>query len=382
MRRLLLLVGAIVLVDTMFYAAITPLLPEYAERFGLSKTGAGVLSGAYAAGTLLGSFPSGWLAVRVGSRTTMLIGLALLSVSSVGFAFGHTIELLDAMRFVQGIGGACSWAGGMGWLISTTPAAQRGTTIGAAISAAVAGVLLGPVIGTIARISGPEVPFTTIGVLGALLAVVALRFEAPPRVAATRGFAGAFRDSRVRAGAMLVITAGLVLGTIEVLAPLELDRLGATGIAIGATFLVAAAFEAVAQLVAGRSADRHGRGRPIRIALAGTIAFLLVVPLPQSVLLLAVVVAFGCVMSGALNTPAITVMSDGADGLGLDQGLGFALVNLTWAGGQMGGAIAGGALAGATSDAVAYVALAVICTVALTAVLRAGPRTLIASHAR
>ena len=57
MRRLALLVGAIVLVDTMFYAAITPLLPELVDDLGLGKNGAGVLAGAYAAGTLLGSLP-------------------------------------------------------------------------------------------------------------------------------------------------------------------------------------------------------------------------------------------------------------------------------------------------------------------------------------
>jgi hypothetical protein len=38
-RRLALLVGAIVLVDTMFYAAITPLLPRLADELHLGKNG-------------------------------------------------------------------------------------------------------------------------------------------------------------------------------------------------------------------------------------------------------------------------------------------------------------------------------------------------------
>src|ERR687892_239899 len=42
-RRLLLLVGAVVFVDTMFFAALTPLLPEFAERLDLSKGEAGEL---------------------------------------------------------------------------------------------------------------------------------------------------------------------------------------------------------------------------------------------------------------------------------------------------------------------------------------------------
>jgi hypothetical protein len=46
MRRLLLLVCAIVFIDTSFYAAITPLLPYYADHEHLTKTSAGILSGA------------------------------------------------------------------------------------------------------------------------------------------------------------------------------------------------------------------------------------------------------------------------------------------------------------------------------------------------
>src|SRR5204863_231525 len=44
MRRLLLLVCALVWVDTMLYAALTPLLPHFAHELHLSKAGAAVLA--------------------------------------------------------------------------------------------------------------------------------------------------------------------------------------------------------------------------------------------------------------------------------------------------------------------------------------------------
>ena len=59
MRRLLFLVCGLVWVDTMLYAALTPLLPRFTHDLHLSKTGAGVLVAAYAAGALIGGLPGG-----------------------------------------------------------------------------------------------------------------------------------------------------------------------------------------------------------------------------------------------------------------------------------------------------------------------------------
>ena len=94
MRRLLLLVSALVLVDTMLYAVLTPLLPHFADDLGLSKGQAGVLVGAYAAGALVGGLPGGVAAARMGARRAVLVGLTLMGLSSLGFAFAG--ELLDA----------------------------------------------------------------------------------------------------------------------------------------------------------------------------------------------------------------------------------------------------------------------------------------------
>ena len=103
MRRLLLLASAVVFVDTVFYAAITPLLPTYVEQLDITKSQAGVLAAAYPAGTFLGALPGGWLAARAGVRPTTLVGLALMGVTSVVFAFGQSVVVLDTARFVQGV---------------------------------------------------------------------------------------------------------------------------------------------------------------------------------------------------------------------------------------------------------------------------------------
>ena len=89
MRRLLILASTMVLFDVTFYSAIAPLLPDYVSELGLSKAEAGILSAAYAAGTLIASLPAGLLATRAGPRRTVLVGLALLGVSSLVFGFAQ-----------------------------------------------------------------------------------------------------------------------------------------------------------------------------------------------------------------------------------------------------------------------------------------------------
>ena len=59
MRRLFPLVAAVVLVDTMFFAAVAPLLPHYATSSGCRRPAAGVLAAAYPAGTFVGALPGG-----------------------------------------------------------------------------------------------------------------------------------------------------------------------------------------------------------------------------------------------------------------------------------------------------------------------------------
>lgn len=367
---MILLVSAMVLVDTMFFAAITPLLPTYQDDLGLSKTAAGILSGSYAAGTLLASLPSGWLAGRIGGKRTSMLGLGLLCVTSVAFGFGHSIEALDAARFIQGIGGACTWAGGLAWLIGVTPAGRRGQTIGGALGAAVFGVLLGPVIGGAASESSPELVFSLVAVTAAgLLAWTLSTPGEDARVRSTWGDLGsALRGRGLRMAVWLFLLPALTIGTIDVLVPLRLDDLGARGLTIGALFVAAAAVEAALNPVMGRLSDRRGRLALLRVGLVGSAGTSLLLAVPGSVALLGVVL-MGAVLSLAFFwAPAAAQLSEASENSGLDQGFAFGLMNLAWAAGQVTGGAAGGALADLTVDAVPYAIVALLCGVTLVAV--------------
>jgi predicted MFS family arabinose efflux permease len=352
-RRLVFLVGAIVLVDTMFYAAITPLLPKLADDLGLGKNGAGVLTGAYAAGTLVGSLPAGWLIAKAGVKATVIVGLTLMSVSCLVFAFADTIAVLDAARFLQGVGGACSWAGGMSWIAAEAPRERRGALLGSAMGAAIFGVQLGPVVGAVARGVGQEVAFSSVVLFGVALGVFA--WAQPVRIAAGESIATpaeALRNRAMLAGMWLTALPAAAFGVLDVLAPLRLDALGASALALGLTFFAAAGVEAIVTPLVGRKVVRGG--------LTATVAGLVVLQFPATAPGLAIVVIAVSGLLGVLWVPAMGLLTGGAERIGLDTGFAFAYFNLAWAAGFSLGAFVGGSIAEVTADAVAYAGVAVL----------------------
>ena len=375
MRRLFWLVAAVVLVDTMFFAAVAPLLPHYTDELDLSKTGAGVLTAAYPAGTFVGALPSGWLATRWGVKPTLLLGLSMLGLASLGFAFAGTVVVLDTARFIQGVGGACMWAAGMAWLMSAAPPDRRGELIGAALSAAIVGVLLGPVLGGAATLLSPEAVFSSVTVVAAGLACWAWTMPGvePEESPGIRAMLRALGRPAVLVGFWVFTLPALFSGVIEVLVPLRLDDLGVAGATIGLVFLLSAAVEAVVSPIAGRFSDRAGRMAPIRIGLAAAGVMAILLPIPRTAVLVGLAVVLSFVALASFWAPGMAMLSDAAEDAGLDLALAFAISNLAWALGHVFGAGAGGALADATTDSVPYAALAVLCAATLAG-LTAGRR--------
>jgi MFS family permease len=362
-RRLLLLVGGIVFVDTMFFAALTPLLPDYADEFGLSKAGAGVLSAAYPIGALVGGIPGGIAAARIGARPTAIAGLLVVAVSTFVFAIGDTILVLDLARFAQGVGSAFAWTAGLTWLITETPSARRGQTIGTAMAAAIVGALFGPVLGGVAAVVGEAVAFGAAGIaavaLGAWAAVTP--GPAPEKPQPIRLLLAAMRSRRIIVGIWFVVLPGIFFGTLSVLAPLRLEELGFTAVAIGTLWLFTAGLEAVVNPWVGRISDRIGRFTPMRRSVFAGAVVTVLLPWPGEAWLLAPLVVAGGIAFGSFWTPAMALLSDEAELRGLEYAYVFALINLAWAPGQALGASGGGALAYVTGDAVPYLLISAAC---------------------
>ncbi len=374
MRRTLQLTSAVVFVDTLFFSALTPLLPHYSHALGLDKAGVGILAAAYPFGTLIGAIPSGIVAARFGVKPTVLVGLTGVALTTALFGFAGGAWQLDLARFAQGLASSFSWTGSLSWLVATAPEGRKGTLIGRAFAAAVAGALLGPVLGGVASVTGTRWTFGAVAAASLGLAVWALLTPAirPTEPQPLTVLRAAICDRRVLLAVWLVVLPAFLFGTLGVLGPLRLSALGIGALGIGAVWLAAGVLETGNNVFIGRLSDRLGPLAPVRFALLGTIVATLVLPWPRNGYLLAVIIAASAIAFGAFYTPGMTLLTHAAEHRGLDYGYAFALMNLAWAPGQSGGAVLSGAVADATSDAVPYLALSSLAALTLVGLTRSG----------
>jgi len=367
-----------VLVDTVFFTALTPLLPHYVHHLGLSKTGAGFLVAAYPVGTLIGALPGGVLVTRLGVRRAVVIGLAVMSVATLVFGFDSSVAILDGARLVQGVAGACTWAGSLAWLAAAAPLDRRGRVLGVAFSAALGGALVGPVVGAVASRIGTGPAFAAASIAGVFLLLMSLTMPKPHggEPQSLRQALPALTDPGIAAGMWLTALPGIAFGVVDVLVPLRLSALGATAVVISAAFLGAAALEAVLSPFVGRLSDRRGSLAPGRVALVVAAAVSILIPLVSPSWLLVAFLVVGLPAFGVMFVPASAMLSDGADRRQLHQGLAFGLANLAWAAGQALAATSSGALAQATDDTVPFALLAGLIVLTALALRPSGRRVL------
>ena len=363
MRRLLALSCAIVLVDTIFYAALTPLVPLFEEEFGLSKSAVGILSGAYGAGVLVGSVPGGYLASRSGVKITALVGLILMSVTSVMFALVDTTWLLVAVRFAAGIGSTLSWVAAFTWLVDRAPEERRAEMIGVMVSAAVVGALLGPVLGSVAATVGLLPAFAVVAIVGGVIAVWAALEQAPVS-SGDISLLPALRTVRqplLLTSLWFIGLSPLLFSALAVLVPLELNGLGWGAAAVGTVFLVSAIFEAFIHPLLGRWSDRSGYRPPIFVGLLTSIGILLLLTWVGNPWLIGLLVVLAGGAFNATLVPGTALFSRDTEKAGMERAVTFAITNFAWATGYAVGAPLGGFLADLRGDALSYLTLTVVC---------------------
>lgn len=336
-RRVVRVCGLALLLDSTFFAVLSPLLAQYSRDAGLGEAGAGLLVAAYPLGFVAAAFPAGHLVSRRGPRPMLVTGLLLVALSCGLFALASTAAQLVGFRFLQGVGGILAWASAMGWAQTVAPADRRAEVAGSVLGTAVVGSILGPAVGALATLVGTVPVFAGLAVVFLLLAAAAHRLPGT-RLLPSPGWRHAVRLLRVRTlrlGLWLLAFGGLVTGAIYTLAPLTLAAAGVGPRGTGAVFLVMAGAAALTSPRVGLLADRHGKERVAGVILAvGAVATLLAGAASRAgtpPLLLAALLVAGFVALEAGYVPGSAMITDGTAQDEASRGEVLALGNLGWA---------------------------------------------------
>jgi len=170
MKRLAVLM-TVCFVDMMGLMLVAPLMPFYAKRMDAADWMVGPLISAFAVAQLISSPIWGKVSDRYGRRPAMLIGLGASAFAYAIFGYATSLWMLFASRVVQGLGGGTTGVA-QAYVADTMAPAERAKALGWISAATSAGVMIGPVIGSVARTFGTEVP----GMVAAVLMLTTVAF--------------------------------------------------------------------------------------------------------------------------------------------------------------------------------------------------------------
>jgi MFS family permease len=367
MRRLILLVCALVVCDLSLWSAVVPLLPHYRDELQLSTLQVAWILAAFSLAVVAVSVPVGHLADRFGARLIVGAGTVLMIGATAGLALSTSFPELMAARLLQGAADATVWGAGLAWVAARAPVERRGEAVGYAQAAAAVGVIVGPFIGGVLTSAlGIRVTFLAVaGVLGLLLVCVVAepdsRIEAHRRASIGSALRGTLRESLITASVTMILVVAVVGGALQLLVPLHLSGLGLDRSGIGVVYSVGAILGGAAVVVTARIGDRVGRV-PLAAGACAVLALLVALfALPAGLAVFVGLVIAASGVQSILYAVGYPLSTDGADRAQLGHGVVLGVVNLMWGVGAVVGPIAGSRLADWQGTRASYALLAVIC---------------------
>ncbi len=183
------LVAGAFFMELMDGTVIATALPQMARSFHVGVVSMNIGMTAYLLTLAIFIPVSGWMADRVGARTTFVTAIAVFTVGSVLCGFSRGLFTFTAMRVLQGIGGAMMTPVGRLVVLRVTPKAKLAEALTYITWPGMMALVIGPPLGGFITTyaSWPWIFFINvpIGVVGAVLA---WRWIANMREPEPRGF--------------------------------------------------------------------------------------------------------------------------------------------------------------------------------------------------
>lgn len=274
--RVLVWMCVIIGVNQLGFGALIPVLPLYAQSFGVSVSAIGTTIAAYGLARLVLAIPSGRLSDRFGRRPTLAAGGAASALGSLWCGLAGSFPEFLAARFVAGAGAAMVLTTGTIVLADISTPERRGRVMALYQGTFLFAVGIGPFPGgLLAEHFGMAVPFHVQAGASAIVGAIAWFAVSETReLAHGRRAAGApaqppFREQMRllfgKVGFMLVSLISFMNavvrtgGLFSVVPLIGAVRLGLGAGQIGSGFALGSVLGLVASYPAGVLADRYGR---------------------------------------------------------------------------------------------------------------------------
>lgn len=354
--RMVITLSAFVFLVMMGLGLISPVLPLYAISFGADVFMVSMLVAAFAVSRMLLDLPAGLLGSRYHPKSLMLLGLALISSSSVLCAFAPNYWVLLAGRVIEGAGSGFYTTMSTTLLVMSAPVESRGRYMSIFTAMLLLGGITGPGVGgLVASVWGLRAPFFVYAlVTGIGFVLVLLLIERSETPGARQPISLDDLKAVVKVpSVMLVNLATFSLfftraGVTSTVVPLfAYKNLGMNEALLGG-ILTATAFSTFLTMTpSGTYTDRHGRRPSMMACLALTGAITMLIPLATSYFgFVGLMTAYGLTLG--LSGPMAAWMSDLVPRERLAPAMGlFRTVNDA---GFVAGPVVLGTIAGATLD--------------------------------
>jgi MFS transporter, DHA1 family, multidrug resistance protein len=174
-NRVLTWICAIIAVNQLGFGSIVPVVPLYAQSYGVSQSLIGLTIAVYGLARFAASIPTGWLADLLGRRGALAIGGFITVLGNLICGLAPTYEVFLIGRFIAGCGAAGVLVSGQIILADITTPERRGRTMAIYQGVFLFAVGFGPLPGGIlAEYGGLAFPFFVYAVLGGAAALIAL----------------------------------------------------------------------------------------------------------------------------------------------------------------------------------------------------------------
>ncbi len=301
---------------------VSPILPTYAESFQVSYTLVGFVISSFAIARMVLDMPAGILARKFDKKKIMILGLILISTSSVLAGLAPNYITLIIARMLEGAGSALYVTTATVFLIQISGEEKRGQYMSLYMGMLLLGAIFGPTFGgIIADAYGIRAPFFAYAIITGLAVIPTLvlpKLTNSGNVSSHLNLREIVSDMRQVLSHPSFILVSFVVFTLfllrtgvrTTLVPLyAANNLGLDEISIGLILTIGAITTTLTIVPMGKISDRIGRKKPLALCLVLTAGVTLIIPFSMDLLTLSIALAiYGAVIG--LSGPAAAYVTD------------------------------------------------------------------------